>query len=94
MPYLIIRHKVKDFDTWKPIFDLHATARQAAGSKGGHLLRNSDDPNEVILVLEVEDLRKAREFARSADLRETMVRAGVVDKPDIYFLDEAGRLKA
>jgi hypothetical protein len=29
---------------------------------------------------------KAKEFASSADLREAMQNATVVDKPDIYFL--------
>jgi hypothetical protein len=51
-----------------------------------HLLRNIDDPNEVIILFELEDLQKAREFSASSDLRERMQEAGVVDKPDIYFL--------
>ena len=50
------------------------------------LLRNIDDPNEVILLFEAEDIEKAREFANSSDLRETMQKVGVIDKPDIYFL--------
>jgi hypothetical protein len=54
--------------------------------KEEHLLRNADDPNEVILLFEADDLQKAKEFAASADLREKMQEAGVVDKPDIYFL--------
>jgi hypothetical protein len=40
----------------------------------------------VILLFEAEDDQKAREFSSSSDLRETMQKAGVVDKPDIYFL--------
>jgi hypothetical protein len=51
-----------------------------------HLLRNSDDPNEVVLLFETQDLQRARDFAASSDLREKMQEAGVVDKPDIYFL--------
>jgi hypothetical protein len=38
-------------------------ARQKAGLKELHLLRNADDPNEVILLFEADDLQKAREFA-------------------------------
>ena len=52
-----------------------------------HLLRNADDPNEVFIMSEVENLRKARDFAASSDLREKMQEAGVVDRPDIYFLE-------
>lgn len=56
------------------------------GLKEEHLLRNTDDPNEVVLLFKAKDIQKAKEFASSADLREVMQSAGVVDKPDIYFL--------
>jgi len=32
-------------------------------------------------------LNRAKAFAESADLRETMQKLGVLDKPDIYFLN-------
>jgi hypothetical protein len=86
MPYLLVRHKVADFSQWKPAYDAHSPAREKAGLKEEHLLRNADDPNEVILLFEAEDLQKAKEFGASAGLREAMQNAGVVDKPDIYFL--------
>jgi hypothetical protein len=35
MPYLLIRHKVKDYDKWKPVFDEHGSTRKANGSRGG-----------------------------------------------------------
>ncbi len=86
MNYLLVRHKVADFSKWKPVYDSHLPARQAAGAKELHLLRNIDDPNETVILFEVEDLQKAREFSASDDLRERMQEAGVIDKPDIYFL--------
>ena len=87
MPHLLVRHKVSDFSKWKPAYDAHLPARKEAGLKEEHLLRNVDDPNEVILLFEIEELEKAKEFGASARLREAMRDAGVVDKPDIYFLD-------
>jgi hypothetical protein len=50
-------------------------------------MRNTENPNEVIILFEAEDLQKAKEFGASSDLRERMQEAGVVDKPDIYFLE-------
>ena len=87
MPYILIRHKVKDYTKWKPAFDEHGAARKAVGSKGGYLLRNIDDPNEVVMFMEMDDLEKARQFVQSEDLRQAMERSGVADQPDIYFLD-------
>ncbi len=87
MPYLLVRHKVQDYAKWKPIFDQHGATRQASGSRGGQLFRNANDPNELVILFEVDDLEKARQFAESDDLRQTMQRAGVADQPDIYFLE-------
>jgi hypothetical protein len=86
MPYLLVRHKVSDFSKWKAAYDGHEPARQKAGLKEEHLLRNMDDPNEVVLLFQAAEIAKAKEFGQSADLREAMQAAGVVDKPDIYFL--------
>jgi hypothetical protein len=86
MNYVLVRHKVADFSKWKPVYDAHLPARQKADLKEEHLLRNTDDPNEVILLFEADDIQKAKEFAASSDLRERMQEAGVIDKPDIYFL--------
>jgi hypothetical protein len=86
MPYLLVRHKVSDYSKWKVAYDSHAPVRQKAGLKEVHLLRNIDDPNEVVLLFQAEEIAKAKEFSKSTDLREAMENAGVVDKPDIYFL--------
>jgi uncharacterized protein (DUF1330 family) len=94
MPYILIRHKVEDYSKWRPVFDEHGAARKAIGSKGGYLLRNTDDPNEVVMLIEVDDLEKARQFVQSEDLRQAMERSGVADQPDVYFLDLVDRPSA
>ena len=94
MPYMLVRHKVKDYAKWKPIYDEHAATRKASGSKGARLFRNADNPNELMILFEWDDLVKARKFAQSEDLIKTMQKAGVYDKPDIYFLDEIERTSA
>ena len=92
MPYMLVRHKVEDYEKWKPVFDGHQATRRESGGKGGFLFRNADDPNETIILLEWPDLEDARRFAQSEDLRETMQRAGVAEQPDIYFLEEAEKV--
>lgn len=94
MPYVLVRHKVKDFAKWKPVYDAHGATRKASGSKGARLFRNVDKPKETVILLEWSDVNKAREFAKSKDLREAMKRAGVADKPDIYFLEEVEQAPA
>jgi hypothetical protein len=43
--------------------------------------------NEIVLVFDTEDTKKAKEFAASADLKEALMKAGVLDTPTIYFLE-------
>ena len=85
--FLLIRHKVRDFSEWKRGYDAHLPKRTEAGLAEKHLLRSASDPNEVVLLFEAKDQNRAKAFAESADLRETMQKVGVVDKPDVYFLN-------
>jgi heme-degrading monooxygenase HmoA len=91
MPSLLIRHHVADYPAWKAGFDEHEPTRHANGSQGGRLFRDAADPNVILVLLEWDDLERARLFADSDDLRETMTRAGVTDRPDIWFLEDVGR---
>ena len=86
MAFILIRHKVRNFDTWKTGYDAHQPKRTEAGLTEKYLLRSADDTNEVVMLFEAADLNRAKAFAASADLREKMQEVGVVDKPDIYFL--------
>ncbi len=87
MPYLLVRHKVEDYARWKPLFDAHGTTRQASGCRGGQLFRNANNPNELVILFEWDNLENARQFTQSSDLREVMQRAGVIEQPDVYFLE-------
>ena len=89
MASLIIRHKVKDFAAWKKAYDAHAGVRAAASLGQGRVTRSIDDPSEVILIFDAGDVAKAKAFCTSEDLKTTMQKAGVIDKPDLYFVDDA-----
>ena len=86
--YMLLRHKVRDFQSWKVGYDSHQLKRAEAGITEKYLLRSADDPNEVVALFEAQDLSQAKAFTESAELREKMQEVGVVDKPDIYFLNE------
>ena len=87
MAFMLIRSKVRDFKSWKIAYDGHQAMRDKAGLTEKYLLRSADDANEIVILFEVQDINRAKEFAASADLRDRMQESGVVDKPDIYFLN-------
>jgi len=94
MPYVLIRHKVADYQKWKRAFDGHGSVRKSGGSKGGRLFRSAVKPKEVFILLRWNDLRRAKKFARSPGLRKAMKAAGVRGKPDVFFLQESARSTA
>lgn len=86
--YMLVRHKVRDFSVWKPGYDAHLPKRVEAGLTEVHLLRGAQDSNEVVILFRAADTGRAKTFAESGDLRETMQKLGVLDRPDIYFLND------
>lgn len=92
MTSVLVRHKVKDYEKWKIVFDEHSNFRKENGSKGGHLFRNANDPNETVIIFEWDNLENAKKFVQSENLKEAMKKAGVTGKPTIYFLEEIEKL--
>lgn len=87
MPYVLVVHKVQDYDRWRPYFDSDKPRQQDAGLTVRHVLRGADDPQEVVILFEAEDLGRAREMAGSEDLRKIMQEAGVLGPPAMHFLE-------
>jgi heme-degrading monooxygenase HmoA len=94
MAHVLAHLKVNDFASWKEEFGHNAEMRSGVGSKGGFVFQSPDDPNEVIVLLEWNDLDGARSFAGSAQLKEAMERAGVVGDAHIHLLELADQPSA
>ncbi|HEX4963568.1 MAG TPA: cyclase [Thermoanaerobaculia bacterium] len=86
MSYLLVVHKVQDYDRWRPYFDADQERQQEAGLTVRHVLRNADDPQEVVVLFEAVDLGRARNLVGSEELRKVMEEAGVLGRPDVHFL--------
>jgi hypothetical protein len=85
---MIIRHKVRDYGQWRPIFDAHAEMQKAAGLSNPRVYHAADsNRSEIVIVFDTKETKTAKDFAASADLKEAMTKAGVVDTPTIYFLE-------
>jgi heme-degrading monooxygenase HmoA len=92
MMHTIMRVKVKDYDKWKIVFDGNSATRKTAEAKGGRLFHNVDDSSEVIIYLRWETMENARKFFNSEELKKRMQESGVIDKPDIFYLEEVESL--
>lgn len=91
MIYLYLRQTVADYPRWKEAFDTHLAARQAGGATDKALvLRNVDDPYEIIVVLGWRDLMQARTFIQSVSWQMALQKMGVVGSPEVRFLEGVG----
>jgi len=86
MTFLMIRHKVEDYEKWKVVYDTHKGTRNEYGVKEKYVLRNIEDTNQVTILFEIADISKSKEFLSSSSLQEAMKKAGVLSKPEFYFL--------
>jgi heme-degrading monooxygenase HmoA len=86
MTHILVQHTVQDFTNWKRFFDQHDSTRRAAGGGDYQLFQDATDPNKVTILLLWDSLENAQRFAASDNLREVMMEAGVVGRPEIHFL--------
>jgi len=88
MPWVLVRHRIDDYQKWRPIFDGAGALLERSGARSGFVFRNLEAPDELFVLLEWPVLDAARDFMASAALRKEMARAGVAEPPHVWYLDE------
>ena len=54
--------KIEDYKKWKQVFDEHGQVRKNKGSKGAIIYGSSNDPDELVIITEWENLEDAKNF--------------------------------
>jgi len=88
MPYLIVKHKVKDFSQWLAVFESNSKGLAEAGFGGIQILQDYKDPNTVICLFKVLDIVKARAFTQAPENAGIMEKAGIIGTPKALWLEE------
>lgn len=83
---MIVQHKVGDFAKWKMSYDEHDSMRLAHGVHSYVLGRGVQDSNTVLVVVKVDDVAKAKAFAKDPSLKKAMQKGGVTGAPTISFV--------
>jgi len=89
MIVLAIRHRVRDFDAWKSVYDSFPPT--ASGALFARVNRATDDANEVLIVSGWNAVSDAQAFKSNPELGEKMAAAGVIGAPrfEVYEQVEA-----
>lgn len=85
---MLVKQRVASVDRWDAVFrdaDLDAIRRQHGLVVTGTYV-DGDDPNTVIVVMDMENIDAARQFAASSELAAARERAGANGPPDGVWL--------
>jgi len=90
MTILQIEHPVRDFGAWKNAFDGDPVGRQEGGVRRYRIYRPADDPNYVIVDLELDGTAEAEAFlGRLRGLWSRAVAQGLIQDPRARILEVA-----
>ena len=88
---MLVKQRVADIAQWKAVFNDPELEkiRQEHGLYVTGTYRAADEPATVIVIMEMENLERAKEFAQSNTLSEARTRAGAVGLPDGVWYGES-----
>ena len=87
MHKVVISHKVKDYDSWRPLFDADIERRKSTGFKNERVYRVHDDPNHLYVSGDIDELSSLHDMMNDPDLAKKMEEGGVISKPEILVLN-------
>ena len=91
MTYVLFIHKVENYAKLKQVYASRVDIRKSKGSKGSSAFRDAVDPNQTVVITTFENIGKAKKFGEAEELRTAWQKAGVIDQPAIYYLEEIER---
>ena len=83
---MVVKHKVSNYAKWKTSYDAHDSARLASGIHSYVIGRGLQDSNMILVAVKVDDIAKAKAFAKDPGLKHAMQKGGVTGKPAIAFV--------
>ena len=84
---LQIEHPVPDFNGWKKAFDSDPLKRKESGVKSYRIFRVADDPNQVVIELEFDDLDKATDMNKALKQLWSRVQGSIMNNPQSRILE-------
>jgi quinol monooxygenase YgiN len=90
---LVIQHKVRDFDAWKPVFDEQEPVRRTHGCSGQFVLRDSDEPSDLTVLLQFPSRQAAEAFLAEPSMEQALQKGGVESAPRLTWVKEAEALE-
>lgn len=82
---MLVKHKVANFAKWKTSYEAHDSLRLVNQLHSYVIGRGVQDSNMVLVAVKVDDMAKAKTFAKDPSLKKAMQESGVTGMPSISF---------
>ncbi|MEY4961144.1 MAG: hypothetical protein RL610_1323 [Pseudomonadota bacterium] len=83
------RHDVADYALWKKGYDGFANYRKTHGVIHESVYQSIDNPNDITVILDFNNINEAKAFAASEELKANMSKLGVKGTPQIWHTTES-----
>lgn len=87
MALLIVQVQVADYAKMRTMFDSFEAKRVAAGMTNARVYRHADKGNDLVILANVANVAKAREFMTSEEMRTEQQKGGIAGPPKIHFIE-------
>lgn len=84
---MIATHKVENVAKWKEGFQAGEGLRAQAGISIEGVYQSVEDENVVTIISRVSSVEVAMAFFASPEMKEAMVKGGVISKPEVMILN-------
>ena len=91
MVTVFIRHRVKNYPRWKKVFKGFLPQRQAGGEISYVVGHVSKTKKNLCLIFQWDSAANAAKFLKSKELKAAMKDAGIIERPDIFIIEEKER---
>ena len=85
------RHDVADYAAWKKGYDGFANYQKTHGVIHESVYQSIDNPNDITVIHDFNNINEAKAFAGSAELKATMSKLGVKGTPQIWYTTESNK---
>ena len=82
---MVVKHKVSDYNKWKTAYDPYDSVLLANGIHSYLIGRGLQDSNMILVTMKIDDIAKAKAFAKDAGLKKEMQKGSVKSKLAFTF---------
>jgi hypothetical protein len=87
MTVALILHRVADYDAWRKVSDSVGDMQKDGGVIQESVHRMVNDPNNVLVTDNFDNVETARAFFGRDDLRKALERSGVQGEPRVELFE-------